>query len=1115
MRLKTFLLTLFVSLGMMAANTVTTQGSRITSAVNVGANVDYTLTLSTNIFSSSGTLNIPSNAMEHSVIIFQNVKPSVVISTWLRYIRINGATATNGSNCQVRMYNKGAIVFPYSSSLSPLTCYTENNFQGANCATYTTGHEGGFMKTLTQATLLNSIKSFKLKRGYMVTFATGTGGWGYSRCFIAAYEDLEMNLPPILANKVSSYRVFEFYNFGKTALASDTRAEATSVLNVQGCYDWGQGNGSTLPDVEWVCHHIYEDWPPPATCGSVTHTPHMKTNNEPRNGADDHPQDLATILNNWQNLMRTGLRLCSPSSWDGSDYWDGAGFLDSFIKAIDARGWRCDIIDAHCYWPEGNFVNLENYWWPRFHRPIWISEWIWGASWNQNGAFASGRTENEIINTTSTILSTLNNATHVERYFYWNSESKAKIYDNGITNLGRAYASQDGGLGYKGNDFTPAEVLQKPYSLAANVSGNNITITWKDKNGDSMDEIRVQYKTATGSSWTTIATIDRKDKTSASDQSYTYSGTLNNPSNYVWRIVDMLDGTEYPSNTFVFAATQIDNSNFLPSNLADFYFQFYSKEATSNLVWAVAESGENRVQYKAYNSNYANDLYQLWALEENSNGGYSLRNVGEPNYLICSVNAWNFETRNANYVVESANTAFDFTYYSNGDYWICTNLAHGMYVGLWDNDKNFAAGEVLAGNRTNPTGNDSGDKLGIRLIPRSAINDALGLISIPSGNYYLYNNQSGLFLAAGNQWDTQAIVSETGVDFALSSSGSGFLLESNISNGGNAHYLGSNLFCDSDPFIWTFATAGIIDGKQAYTIANGNNYLSAPSTPNTAVATTTNANAASAKWLLLTRNDLLNKMVNATEANPIDATFLISCARFGRNDGRINNWVGGPVVGGHAGSDWGDMCGEKYNTTFDVYQLIEDAPDGLYEVSAKGFYRNGGYADAANRRSAGTEALNALLYGNDQTTPLPSIFEGAGSAKKIDADASTAHGYIPDNMEGATYYMHAGLYSVGPLRFTVEGNSLRVGVKKTVAVGNDWTIFDNFKLMYLGPVSTFKPGDVTGDGIMNLQDVIAIINIIFGRPLPTYNLAAADVNNDGNTTLADVTALVNLIQQGE
>ena len=48
------------------------------------------------------------------------------------------------------------------------------------------------MKDLTNATLNNSFKSFKLKRGYMVTFALGKSGWGYSRCVIADQEDLEM-----------------------------------------------------------------------------------------------------------------------------------------------------------------------------------------------------------------------------------------------------------------------------------------------------------------------------------------------------------------------------------------------------------------------------------------------------------------------------------------------------------------------------------------------------------------------------------------------------------------------------------------------------------------------------------------------------------------------------------------------------------------------------------------------------------------------------------------------------------------------------------------------------------------------------------------------------------
>ena len=57
------------------------------------------------------------------------------------------------------------------------------------------------MKSLTSATLLNAIRSFKLKRGYMVTFALGKSGWGYSRCFIADKEDLEVPAMPAEIHK--------------------------------------------------------------------------------------------------------------------------------------------------------------------------------------------------------------------------------------------------------------------------------------------------------------------------------------------------------------------------------------------------------------------------------------------------------------------------------------------------------------------------------------------------------------------------------------------------------------------------------------------------------------------------------------------------------------------------------------------------------------------------------------------------------------------------------------------------------------------------------------------------------------------------------------------------
>ena len=88
---------------------------------------------------------------EHAVLIIQAAKPSVTKKKWLKYVYINGAAAVDGTNCQVRPYGRGTIIFPYGSDFAPLTCYTEKDFGGESCNTYTEGSSGGFMNTLRTA----------------------------------------------------------------------------------------------------------------------------------------------------------------------------------------------------------------------------------------------------------------------------------------------------------------------------------------------------------------------------------------------------------------------------------------------------------------------------------------------------------------------------------------------------------------------------------------------------------------------------------------------------------------------------------------------------------------------------------------------------------------------------------------------------------------------------------------------------------------------------------------------------------------------------------------------------------------------------------------------------
>ena len=560
----------------LAANTKKTV-TQVSTTVSLTDDVDYHIS-STTPFTATGSIDIVNT--DHAVVILDAVKPSKA-KNYLSYIKINGAEAKNNTNFQVKLYNLGTIILPYGTATRPLTLYDGAGFSGESYNSLTEGHTGGYMNDIPKA-WNNRVKSFKLKRGYMVTFALKKSGRGYSRCFIAADSDLEVDLTKessgLMSERISSYRIFKWYDAGKKQLAN-AAGDKTSLdlLNVQSTYDWGQGNTSLQPDYEWVPNHIYEDWPSTSTIGSTSQSPHTKANNEPRNQSDDTPQDLETILNNWENMMRTGLRLCSPASWDGSDYWNATGFLADFLDEVDKRGWRCDIIDLHCYWPEGNFGNVSN-WSNKYKRPIWISEWCWGASWNNNGSFSGNATEASFAAAIKNITTNLNNNPAVERYFYWNGENGAfpcKLTRNGaLTQAGQYYSTMDSGLGYTGYvNYVPHAPTPEAISDLTGTfkpGSKSCTVTWTNMNGDLSKTIILQRKVGSGR-YETIASFDGISNEETSKLKFT--DTVEPGSSYTYRVIDTLfnkktamsnDFTLYTAQTSGAGNVQYGSSTSMP-----------------------------------------------------------------------------------------------------------------------------------------------------------------------------------------------------------------------------------------------------------------------------------------------------------------------------------------------------------------------------------------------------------------------------------------------------------------------------------------------------------------------------------------------------------------------
>lgn len=606
MKIKQLTCALLLAMGLVAnaANEPNTV-YQVTEEVTVSENVDYIIAHTTP-FVGEGKVNITNT--DHAVVIFQSIRPSLVIKNHLKdRVFINGEQAVNGTNCQVKMYAHGAIVMPYAKDIKPLTVYSEQDFGGTAVNDFGLENSGGFMNTLSDAKLNNQIRSFKLKRGYMVTFATGKNGWGYSRCFIADKEDLELaTLPVSLDGRISSYRVFQWYDAEKKGLASDTRMSANDLLASSWCYTWGVGS-DMLPDHECIPHRIHEGWPNPADCGKATFSCHMKTNNEPGNSADDSPNTVEEILNNWQTLMRTGMRLCSESSHDGS--WS---HLDKFIAEIDKRGWRCDILDLHCYWASG-FDNMKHYYDKYGKRPIWISEFVWGASWNNNGIFATDRSfsqanQQKNLDAMKGIFASLNNSPYVERYAYWNSEADCSKLLRGESELsltGKYFQTMQSGMAYrKEYEKVPNVVYTAPSALAGawtDQTAGAFKLSWTDTNGDMLSEIRVQRKLESEieAAYQTIATISPKD-ISGKSLSYIYTDTISAHGVYEYRVINVAPtGKDYYSVTVkaakssVMAAEQMQYGELVMLDGSEIQLNFTENFSDAPAVFMGTLSSEN------------------------------------------------------------------------------------------------------------------------------------------------------------------------------------------------------------------------------------------------------------------------------------------------------------------------------------------------------------------------------------------------------------------------------------------------------------------------------------------------------------------------------------------
>lgn len=336
-------------------------------------------------------------------------------------VKVFGNALVESTNARIVQYYSGCAFVAYTSGLAPLRIYDDQNLEGdyGDVQVYVIKEGSNIPGSLNKRA-----SSFKLKKGYLATFAVETNGTGMSKVYIASETDLIINtLPPALNDNVSFIRVVPwiwvnkkgtggnvtgvdgswYYNWGSTANSFIDREYAPM--------GWGKGSFDTQTEVNALVNKK-----------RVTH---VMSFNEADNCEDQSGKfgllcvvDTAVLYH--QNTMKSGLRIVSPSGREGTEQ----NWLKNMNNLAVPRGIRMDVIGIHWYdWganpkttpdedPAKIFTRFKNKviaCYNYYKMPIWITEF--NANLNRNRWVQDGFLE--------LALPWLEQTPYVERYAYF------------------------------------------------------------------------------------------------------------------------------------------------------------------------------------------------------------------------------------------------------------------------------------------------------------------------------------------------------------------------------------------------------------------------------------------------------------------------------------------------------------------------------------------------------------------------------------------------------------------------------------------------------------------------------------------------------------------------
>ncbi|MBR5061556.1 MAG: hypothetical protein IKX24_05365 [Prevotella sp.] len=470
---------------------------------------------------------------EDAWLIFENVRPSAVVNTYLKNITINGEAAKNGSNCRVVIYLDGAVVIPQNqSTYLPFIGFEEKQCAGDSHPFYTGANVLGDNDHAN-----NRIRSFILKRGYMATVATAKDGTEYSRVFVADHQDLIINeLPTALDRRISYINIKKWNYVSKKGWSS---TEGQGAINTEGAlvkttwfYSWSADKSNQL-DMEYVPMNTHQYWPSVSSIAEKKDCTHMLSINEPEHSEqhtncscneNKHGKVTPWTATTWTpRYQTTGMRIGSPCPTDAS-------WLTEYIGHVDDMAYRCDFVTFHAYWGSNEAATVDS-WYNQLKaiynatgRPIWLTEFNNGASWTTEtkpSYNANGEKMKQIIQM-------LEDAPFIERYciYNWDDWHLAVLtWDNNTNNwwvnpAGQAYRDVKPHFAYN------ADIQKVPNWWGFGIKSDKTefaisSLTWvnkdhsgkltiKNDNIDQTDVLTLERQASDGT-WKTFREIDERE----------------------------------------------------------------------------------------------------------------------------------------------------------------------------------------------------------------------------------------------------------------------------------------------------------------------------------------------------------------------------------------------------------------------------------------------------------------------------------------------------------------------------------------------------------------------------------------------------------------------------